>query len=98
MHTGATIKTTGQQTSLEKWKVWDEHKYLVKEKKTKKKTEDACTSQWQKASSQGSTITKCFHRISTAPQAIAEKTPKKSNIRNFIKKEIISATGLKIHL
>ena len=37
MHTGATIKTTGQQTSLEKWKVWDEHKYLVKEKKAKKK-------------------------------------------------------------
>ena len=54
--------------------------------KIKQKTEDACISQRQKASSKGSTITKSFYRISTSPQAIAKKTPKKSNITNLIKK------------
>ena len=56
-------------------------------KKKKKKTEDVCTSQWQKASSQGGTITKSFYRISTAPQAIAKITPKKSNRANLITKK-----------
>ena len=54
--------------------------------KIKQKTEDACISHWQKVSSKGSTITKSFYRISTSPQAIAKKTPKKSNITNLIKK------------
>ena len=40
-HAEATIKTAGQQTSLKKWKLWDERKYLVK---SKAKTEDACIS------------------------------------------------------
>ena len=65
--------------------------------KKKPKTEDACTSQWQKASSKGSTITKSFYRISTSPQAIAKKTPKKSNITNLIKKNY-NANGFRIHL
>ena len=54
--------------------------------KIKQKTEDVCISHWQKVSSKGSTITKSFYRISTAPQAIAKKTPNKSNITNLIKK------------
>ena len=56
--------------------------------KKKPKTEDAYISHWQKVSSKGSTITKSFYRISTAPQAIAKKTPKKSNITNLIKKKL----------
>ena len=58
-----------------KWKLWDERKYLVK---SKAKTEDARISHWQKVSSKGSTITKSFYIISTAPQA------KKNLLRNQI--------------
>ena len=62
--------------------------------KKKQKTEDACISHWQKVSSKGSTTTKSFYRISTAPQAIAKKTPKKSNITNLIKKKITMRLAL----